>query len=179
MRKYEFKNVGVSIVNLLITIGVGIVSALGLQKENLIAAVFLGVLLYDEFIFQNVIKNYKHKEENKMKVLINIFFQCCICIIIYGVVLFIFKIEIILIIKTLIVQIFIIIYHTCRQYISKTSHKKPVIFNLVFYSIFFVVGIYGIIKEMSMIDTLVYSTILASLASAIFSSFIFIKSECK
>lgn len=177
MGKYELKNVGVSIVNLLITIGVAIVSVLGLQKENLIAAVFLGMVLLDGFIFQNIIKNYQHNGNNKMKVLINMFLQCFIYISIYGIILFMFKVELILIAKTVIFQMFVVIYHASKKYISKTSHKKRVTFNLLFYPIFFGVGIYGMIKEMSMINTLVYSMSIASLASAIFSCFIFIKSE--
>ena len=179
MGKYEFKNVGVSIVNVLITIGVAIVSALGLQKENLFAAIFSAMILLDGFIFENLIKNYKHNEKNKIKVLINIFLQCCIYISIYGLVLFIFKIEITLIVKTVIVQIFVIIYNASRQYISKISHKKRVIFYMLFFSLLIGIATYGVNTEMSIIDILVYSTILASLASAIFSSFIFIKSECK
>lgn len=179
MEKYEFRNVGVSVVNLLITIGVGIVSALALQNENLFAAVFSGMILLDGFIFENLIKNYKHNENNKMKVLINIFINCCMCIMIYGLILFIFKIEIILIAKTVIVQIFVIIYNVSRQYISKISHKKRVVFYMVFFSLLIGIATYGLNIEMSIIDILVYSTISASLASSILSSFIFIKSECK
>ena len=177
MKIFNLENKKIIIVNFIIIIVLALLSVLMLQKENLITGLFTTVVVFDCFILENIIKNYNYKEHNEKKVLVNIFTQCCIYIIIYGLILVIFKVGKIIIAKIVITHIFTLIYYTCRHYISKTSHKKQVIFYILFFFTLIGMGVYGISRNINTIDILVYTIILASSVSALFAAFIFIKSD--
>ncbi|MBW9157702.1 hypothetical protein G9F71_006790 [Clostridium sp. FP2] len=145
------------------------------QNKNLIGSVFPVMVAFSILVFDNTIKKYKKQEHSRKKMLVDIFTQCDIYIIIYGLIVFVFKIEIMLIIKIMIIQIFILIYSISKHSVSKASYKMKVIFNILFFSIAIGIGMYSIYvtnEKINSIDMLLYSIVSASAVSALFCSFI-------
>ncbi|MBU3130111.1 hypothetical protein [Clostridium tagluense] len=175
MKIFDFKNKEIIIVNFILIIALAAFSGLIFQNKNIIGGSFPFIFCFTILVFDNAIKNYKEEEHSGKKMLIDIFTQGVIYIITYGLIVFVFKIEIILIIKIMIIQVFILIYSISRHSVSKASYKMKVIFNILFFSIAIGIGMYSIYvinEEMNSIDILLYSIVSASAVSALFCSFI-------
>jgi hypothetical protein len=179
MNLIHFKDKKILIVNFIIIITLALFSVLNFRMENFIGSAFGVIVAFTIMVFDNEIKNYKDEEPDKKKMLKNIFTHCGIYIIIYGLILLVFKIEIMVIIKIMIIQIFLLIYCIARHLVSKVSYKKKAVFYILFFSIIIGVGRYGLIREIDLIDNLLYSIAPATVASALLSGFIFIKSDGK
>ena len=174
MNVLNFKDKKINIINFIIITALAIFSVLNLQDKNIVGSAFGVILAFTILVFDNEIKNYKDQDHDRKKMLINIFNHCGIYIIVYGLILFVFKTEIILIIKIMVIQIFLLIYSISRHFVSKTNYKKKVVFYILFFSILIAVGIYGLNEQMDFVDMILYSTASASLVSALFCNF-FIK----
>ena len=175
---FELKNKKIIVINFIIIIALALLSVLMFQEDNLIGSFFGVVVAFTILVFDNVIKNYKEEGHSRKKMLINIFTHCGIYVIIYGLILFVFKIEVILIIKTMVIQVCSLIYCISRYSVSKESYIKQVVFYILFFSIFVGVIVYRLNVEMEIIDVILYPIVLAASVSALFCSF-FVKLDDK
>jgi len=171
MQLLNFKNIKILVLNFIIIIALGLFSVLML-KEKSQEGIYGLILIATMGVFQNVIKTYKDEENNKKITLINMFIESFIYVILYGLILFIFKIEIILCVKIIITQLFLIVYSIAKDYVTFASNKKQVVFYILFFSFLIGGGIYGLNSKISFLDILLYSIALASSASAIYCTFI-------
>jgi len=178
VRIFDLKNKKIIVINFIIIIALALLSVLMFQEDNLIGSFFGVVVAFTILVFDNVIKNYKEEGHSRKKMLINIFTHCGIYVIIYGLILFVFKIEVILIIKTMVIQVCSLIYCISRYSVSKKSYIKQVVFYILFFSIFVGVIVYRLNVEMEIIDVILYPIVLAASVSALFCSF-FVKLDDK
>ena len=172
MKVLDLINKRIIITNFIIIIALDLFFVLNSQIKSLNNPALGVVVAFTIVAFDNVIKNYKGEEHNRKKRLINIFTHCGIYIIIYGLILFIFRIETIIIIKIMTIQIFSLVYSISRNYISKGSYKNKVVFYVIFFLTFTGTAMHWLHREMNFINFMLSSTALASTVSALFCIFI-------
>lgn len=162
----EIKSKKIILANIVIMAVLGLLTVWSYKSENMFNAALPVISSFSLLVFDITTKNISN--QNKLSIIINTLLYSIAFLAVYYMILLIFHIDLGIIVRLLFIHIFLDIYSIARYFSKNISIINKVIFYVLFFTSFTLLAIYGIYKNLDLIDAIMLSLSTASLISALF-----------
>lgn len=167
-----------AVANLLIMLGLCVFTILCFKTKPIYDSTYLGIISLSYIIFLDLLKNSQVAGRKDKDLIINTIIYGFIFIIVYQLILIIYKIDFQIVIKFLCIQILLLILQFERYFIDRIGDNENMISYLLI-GTFIVASINKIRKGSSFLDIMLLALAALVLVSLIYSIIVFVHNKGK